>query len=112
MGIFAEPEKQEEILNIWQMLAYNMNIFHVTPQQLASKTQKSITLVSRGLKGEPIAIDLSFLRGCVKAFGFGSGRTGKDGSGYSWDQCVKLLKPNPEMPPRGYFWENIDSDIE
>ena len=89
MGIFAETEKQEETLNIWQMIRTAMNAYYLTPQRLSTVTNKSVSLIKRGLNGEPIDIDLTFFNSLVRALGYGSGREGK-GQDYSWDEMYKI----------------------
>jgi len=112
MEIFAEYEKREEILNLWQKIRVAMNAHYITPQQLAMATNKSASLINRGISGEPIDIDLFFLNRFVKALGYGSGRTG-NGLDYSWDECVKFITPKPAMPPLpGNIWDNNDFDLD
>ena len=90
-----------------------MNAYYITPQRLSMATKKSVSLIIRGLDGEPIDIDLLFLNSIVKALGYGSGRTGKGGLDYSWDECIKFISPKPAMPPLpGNIWDNNDFDLE
>jgi hypothetical protein len=86
-----------------------MNVHRVSPEQLASKTHYSKELIERGISGELIPIPSVFLHNCVSAFGLTSARTRffeETEDLLSDEECVSLLKPKPEMPPRqGDFWD-------
>lgn len=112
MGIMPGLEQRNEIINIWQIIRWRMNVHKITPQQLSLTTGYSRGHIERGLKGEPIEIGISFLRDCVMAFGLTSGRTRyyeETVENLSWEECVRLLKPTPAMPPRqGDFWDYLE----
>jgi hypothetical protein len=104
--------------DVWQMILWRMGVHRFTPKKLASQTPYSQSLIEKGISGEPIPLTLPFLRACVKAFGSAMGRIdccgrivddGKTVDDMPYDECVDILKPPPEMPPRqGNFWEYED----
>jgi len=98
-----------EVLNIWQAIRNRMNERRLAPMGLASRTKYSKNDIERGIAGEIVSIDLDFLRDCVLAFGLPSGKTKyyeETVEGLTWDECVRLIKPPPAMPPRqGNFWD-------
>ena len=100
----------------WKIIANRMNIHHVTPEELASKTPYSQNLIKKGIGGEPIPITKEFARDCViKAFKLREveidGRIkdvnyAKPVDDLSYEDYMELMKPPPAMPPKqGNFWE-------
>ena len=103
---------QEEInrkKDIWQIIRWRMNAHRITPEELAKRTHFSKELIERGINGEPMPITSPFLHDCVNAFGLTSARAKffeETVDELSDEACIKLLKPEPAMPPRqGNFWE-------
>jgi hypothetical protein len=96
-----------DMLSIWQNILGRLNAHRITPNELALKTTYSIQKIERGIKGEHISITLEFLNDCVFAFGLADGRKRNGASNQTWEQCIELLKPPAEMPPKkANFWED------
>jgi len=98
-----------EIKDIWQAIIWRMNERKILPAMLASETGYPLDYIIRGIAGQPVEVELSFLRGCVRVFRLMSGQTKiyeEAINTLSYDECIKLIKPPPEMPPRqGNFWD-------
>jgi len=111
MRITLNQGQINEIKNIWQAIRWRLNERRLTPTGLAYQTGYSKKHIERGIRGEAAPITIDFLRDCVMAFGLPlSGRTKcyeeKMVDNLSWDECVRLIKPPPAMPPRqGNFWD-------
>ena len=100
----------KEIKNIWQMIRWRMNERRILPQELARRTGFSQQHIERGIKGEPVPIRHA-LPYFIKAFGITSARQkGPEDTVdiLTYDECIKLLKPPPAMPPyQGNFWDYL-----
>jgi hypothetical protein len=102
---------KDEIKNIWQTILYRMRERYISPIKLANQTGQSRDFIERGIKGEPERLELRFLQNCVRTLIYNpiSGRTNeydKVITSLSFQDCVRLLKPSPQMPPRsGNPWE-------
>ena len=99
-----------ERIDTWQAIRWRMNVHNITPKALAQKTPYSQDLIERGIGGDPIPITDDFIRKCVMAFGLKSASRAKfyeeTDDILSYDECRKLIKPSPSMPPpQGNFWD-------
>ncbi len=112
MRVRSKQDEDNEIRNIWPAICFRMNERKLTPRGLASRTKKSKSDIERGIAGEPVPIDLGFLRDCVLAFGLPMGRAEnyeETVKSLTWDECMGLIKPPPAMPPRqDNFWDYDD----
>ncbi len=111
MRITPDQDQINEIKSIWQAIRWRMNERRLAPMNLAYRTKYSKNEIERGIAGEPVEITVESLRDCVMAFGLTSGRTKhyeETVEDLSWDECVRLIKPQPAMPPRqGNFWDYV-----
>jgi len=111
MRITYNQDQVNDIKNIWQAIRWRLNERRLTPLKLAFQTEYSKKDIERGIRGEPVEITVDFLRDCVLAFGLTSGRTKhyeETADDLPWDECVRLIKPPPAMPPRqGNFWDDL-----
>jgi len=101
----------------WLAIRYRMNERRIDPARLSYVTNYPERNIRRGINGEDIPIPLNFLNRVVKALGLVSTRSEDTGSQFyegsldlmSYDECMRLIKPNPACPPRqGNFWETGD----
>jgi len=110
MRIFNYQDEINERKNIWQEICWRMNEKRFTPQKLASLTGYPLQLIERGVTGEPVPIEHA-LHKFVEAFGLTSGRMKfyeETDDLLSYEECRKLIKPPPAMPPRqGNFWDRL-----
>ncbi len=109
--MIVSSEMIKKLLDIWPAIVLRMNERRITPELLAYKTGYSLKRIREGIAGTPAQITEDFLRKCVIAFGLLDGRKsdGKGADTLSFDECVKLIKPTPAMPPRkGNFWDYDD----
>lgn len=109
MEVMPKQNQSNEVLNIWQAIRFRMNERRVTPMGLASRTRYSKNEIERGIAGEPVMIDLDFLRDCILAFRLTIGRAEhyeETVKSLTWDECMGSIKPPPAMPPQqGNFWD-------
>jgi hypothetical protein len=113
-------EDFSERKNDWQAILYRMREKNVSPSKLSQKTYYPEQLIEKGIKGEPVEIELSFLRNCVKILVFEptesriTGQTHKHDKfleNLSYSDCIKLIKPSPAMPPLTLNpWDRDKSD--
>ena len=115
--IEARSETDEKNLKSdWQAILWRMKAHRIAPASLAYLTKYPEDSIRKGISGELIPITLPFLHGCVRAFELVNAR--KAGAqlyadpveSMSYDECIRLIKPAPAMPPRqGNFWEVEES---
>jgi hypothetical protein len=98
----------------WLAIGWCMQEQRIDPARVSYLTNFPEQNIKRGINGEPIPIPLMFLKRFIKTLGLVSTRSGNIRSqscedpldSMSYDECMKLIKPPPAMPPRqGYFWE-------
>jgi hypothetical protein len=101
-----------EILTLWQMIIWRMEVHRITPNKLAELTSYSLAMILKGVRGEAALITDPFLQKCVVAFGLVEGRINSSdnthvANQFTRQQCIEILKPQPAMPPNEkHFWEN------
>jgi len=105
----------DDTRNDWQAICWRMNERKITPWELARQTEYPQYLIEDGISGEPIPIEVDFLRKCVVVFRLlplvsGKAKTfEKTINSLSYDDCMGFIKPTPAMPPQqGNFWEHND----
>ncbi len=111
MRIQTDEDQSNKYKNTWQAILNCMRERKITPAKLSQRTGYTRGYIERGISGESVEISLDFLHRCVGAMIINpvSGRASdyeKTISTLSYNDCVKLLKPPPAMPPRqGNFWD-------
>ncbi len=110
---------EKDFKSDWQALRQRMNMHRITPKKIAYLTKYPIDRIMKGTSGELIPITTSFLNRCVRVFGLVDSRAQLNAKAQSYedtdeslsyDECMRLIKPPPAMPPlQGNFWEREDS---
>ncbi len=99
----------------WQAILWCMKAHRIDPARLAYLTKYPESNIRKGISGELIPIMLPFLHRCIRAFQLVNARnTGAQlyedpVESMSYEECMRLIKPPPAMPPpQGNFWEIED----
>lgn len=96
MGITSQQRQINDRRIISQGIQYWAVELGISLRTLARRTGHSIEYIKKVIAGEPVEIELDFLRDCVLALGRSSGRreyfeeTGVEN--LSWEECVRLIR--------------------